>query len=98
MISKKIGTITFKAFMLPENGSKNSTLIEFQNLNWSLKILGRRRSVTFSEVAGFLKVKLIHGCCPRFLNCKNRTKSRNAYLQCILLSHTLYFLFRFYIF
>ena len=47
MISNKIGTITFKAFMLPENGSKNSTLIEFRNLNWSLKMFGEAEKCYF---------------------------------------------------
>ena len=41
MIFNKIGTITFKAFMLPENGSKNSTLIEFQNLKLVIKNVWR---------------------------------------------------------
>ena len=35
------------------------------------------RSVTFSKVAG-LKVRLLHGCFSRFLDCKNDTKSRKA--------------------
>ena len=40
------------------------------------------RSVTFSKVLGFAcnftKVTLLHGCLPRFLNCTNSTKWRNA--------------------
>ena len=37
----------------------------------------------FSNVAGLkpttlLKVTLLHGCCSRFLNCANGTKSHNA--------------------
>ena len=41
------------------------------------------RSVNFSKVAGFehatlLKLTLLRGCFPRFLNCTNGTKSRNA--------------------
>ena len=35
------------------------------------------RSVTLSKVAGLLKVTLLHGYFPRFLNCTN-TKSRKA--------------------
>ena len=36
------------------------------------------RSVTFSKVAGLLKVTLLHGCFSRLLNCVNGTKSRHA--------------------
>ena len=43
------------------------------------------RSFTFSsKVAGratLLKVKLLHGCFPRFLNCPNGTKSRKVSLM-----------------
>ena len=37
-----------------------------------------RRSVTFSKVAGLLKVTLLCACFSRFLNCAYGTKSRNA--------------------
>ena len=41
------------------------------------------RSVNFSKVAGLkpatlLKLTLVHGCFPRFLNCTNGTISRNT--------------------
>ena len=36
------------------------------------------RSVTFSKVAGLLKVTLLHRCFSCFLNCTNGTKSRRA--------------------
>ena len=36
------------------------------------------RSVTFSKVAGLLKVTIFHGCSSHFLNCTNGTKSRKA--------------------
>ena len=36
-----------------------------------------RRIVTFSNVV-LLKVILLHGCFPRFLNCINGTKLRKA--------------------
>ena len=36
------------------------------------------RNVTFSKVAGWLKVTLLHGSFSRFLNCTDGTKSRSV--------------------
>ena len=39
------------------------------------------RSVTFSKIAGLLKVRFPHGCFSHFLNRTNSTKSRKASLK-----------------
>ena len=48
------------------------------------------RSVTFTA-CNLLKVTILQGCFSRFLNCKNATKSRNAF-------HLLIVYVRFYLF
>ena len=35
-------------------------------------------SISICSAATLLKLTLLHGCFPRFLNCTNGTKSRNA--------------------